>query len=185
MYALEAGDDGDFLTLVETADQFGAVDFQNARRSVDVGGLNRQLPAEPGPRVDIHILQRDGEQAGSDLLAARDNGVVFAGIEDFALRQGFFAPGDQLIRRSGHGGDHDGNFVPGIDLALDVAGNVADALDSGDRGPAEFHDKTSHGRRLRFFRQSRRPHRPGGKARIDNGAIGFLQPDGSWCRFRV
>jgi hypothetical protein len=29
-----------------------------------------------------------------------------------------------------------------------VACYIADALDIGDRGPAEFHDKTSHGRRL-------------------------------------
>ena len=40
-----------------------------------------ELPALPGARVDIHVLQRDGEQAGGDLFAGRDHGVVFPGIE--------------------------------------------------------------------------------------------------------
>ncbi len=34
--------------------------------------------------------------------------------------------------------------MAGIDLALDVARDVADAVDVGDGGAAEFHDETRH-----------------------------------------
>ena len=54
------------------------------------------------------------------------------------------APGDQLVGRAGHGRDHDGDLVAGVDLALDVARHVADAVDVGDRGSAEFHHQASH-----------------------------------------
>ncbi len=103
------------------------------------------MPALPGARIDIEILQRDGEKAGGDLLAGRDHGVVFPRVEDTPLLQGRFAPSDELIGRAGHGRDHDGDFVAGIDLALDVTRDVADAVDIGDRGAAEFHDETGHG----------------------------------------
>jgi hypothetical protein len=36
--------------------------------------------------------------------------------------------------------------MPGIDLALDMARHVADALDIGDRRAAEFHYQPSHER---------------------------------------
>jgi hypothetical protein len=58
--------------------------------------------------------------------------------------------------------------MAGIDLALDVARNVADAVDIGDRGSAEFHDETGHDG-------------------LHTGGVGWLQPDpallcegGSW-----
>jgi hypothetical protein len=34
--------------------------------------------------------------------------------------------------------------MAGVDLALDVLRDVADAVDIGDRRSAEFHDETSH-----------------------------------------
>ena len=87
-------------------------------------------------------LQRDREQARGDLLARGDDGVVFAGI---VQRRGIAAPLDQPVGGSRHGRDHHRDLVAGIDLALDVARHVADALDVGDRGAAELHHQASHG----------------------------------------
>ena len=53
-------------------------------------------------------------------------------------------PGDELVGRSGHGRDHDRDLVAGIDLALDVARDVPDALDVGDRRAAELHHQPCH-----------------------------------------
>jgi hypothetical protein len=38
--------------------------------------------------------------------------------------------------------------MTGIDLAFDVPRNVADAVDVGDGGTAEFHYQTGHGKSL-------------------------------------
>ena len=78
---------------------------------------------------------------GGDLLAGGDHGVVFARV---VQRRGLAAPGHQLVGRARHGRDHDGDLMAGVDLALDVARDVADAVDIGDRGAAEFHDETGH-----------------------------------------
>ena len=177
--ALEAGDDRDLLAFAEAPDDFGAVDVEDAGRGMRVRGQDRQLPALPGARVDVHVLQRDGEQAGGHLLAGGDHGVVFAGVEYVALLQGRRAPGDQLVGGARHGRDDDGDVVAGVDLALDVARDVADAVDVGDRGAAELHDETGHGSRSRSSTASapvaamvagRRE-----KARIDTGAMRRLQ----------
>ena len=56
--------------------------LENARRGVHVRGQDRQLPALPGAGIDVDVLQRDRQQAGGDLLAGGDDGVVFAGVED-------------------------------------------------------------------------------------------------------
>ena len=86
-------------------------------------------------------LQRDGEQAGRDLLARCDDGIVFAGIMKDAR---ITTPLDQPVGGSRHRGNHHGDLVAGIDLALDVARHVVDALDVGDRGSAELHHQASH-----------------------------------------
>ena len=78
---------------------------------------------------------------GGDLLAGGDDGVVLARV---VQRRGLAHPGDQLIGDAGHGRDDHGHSVAGIDLALDVAGDVADALDVGNRGAAELHDEERH-----------------------------------------
>src|ERR1700719_3273893 len=41
--------------------------------------------------------------------------------------------------------------MAGIDLALDVLRDIADAVDIGDRCSAEFHDETSHRDQRRIF----------------------------------
>ena len=142
--ALEAGDHRHFMTLLEALDQLRAIDFDDARGAVRVRGQDRQLPALPGPRIDIEVLERDREQTGRHLFAGRDDGIVFPRIENAPLLQRRLAPGDELVGGARHGRDHDGDLMAGIDLALDVTRDVADAVDIGDRRSAEFHDKTGH-----------------------------------------
>ena len=138
---LEARDDGDFLALTEALDQFRAVDVLDARGAVRMRGEDRQLPALPRACVHAHAFQHDREQPGGDLLARGDHRIVFARVMQ---RRCLARPGDELIGRARHGGDDDGDLVAGIDLALDVARDVADAVDIGDRRSAEFHDKAGH-----------------------------------------
>ena len=57
-------------------------------------------------------------------------------------------PGDELVGLAGHRRDDDGDLVAGIDLALDVAGDIADAVDVGDGGAAELHHDARHGKRV-------------------------------------
>ena len=75
----------------------------------------------------------------------RDYGIVFARVENAPLLQRLLAPGDELVGRARHSRDHDGHFVAGVDLALDVTRDIADAVDIGDRRSAEFHNQTGHG----------------------------------------
>ena len=82
------------------------------------------------------------QQAGGHLLARGHHRIVFAGV---VQRRGLAAPGHQLVGGARHGGDDDRHLVAGVDLALDVARDVADALDIGDRGAAELHYKAGHG----------------------------------------
>ena len=142
VHALEAGDHRDLAALLEALDQLAAVDGEDARRAVGVGGHDRQLPALPGAGIDADAFQHDREQAGRDLLAGGDHRVVFAGVVQGGRAP---APADQLVGLAGHGGDHDGDLVAGVDLALDVVRDIADAVDIGDRGSAEFHHQAGHG----------------------------------------
>src|SRR5260370_692868 len=51
---------------------------------------------------------------------------------------------DWGVGGAGHGGHDHRDLVAGRALALDVARDVADAVDVGDRGSAELHDEASH-----------------------------------------
>ena len=121
---------------LHAADQFGALDAGDARLAVRVVGADRDLPAQPGARLDPGFLQRDRQQAGGHLLAGGDDGVVFARV---VQRRQSLAVRHELVGGAGHGRDHDRDLVAGLDLALDAAGDVADAVEVGDRGAAEFH----------------------------------------------
>jgi 2-polyprenyl-6-hydroxyphenyl methylase/3-demethylubiquinone-9 3-methyltransferase len=142
VHALEAGDHRDLLALLEALDQLAAVDVEDARGAVGIAGQDRELPALPGAGVHAHALQHDGEQPGGDLLARGDHRVVFAGVVQGGA---VAAPGHQLVGLAGHGRDHDRDLVSGVDLALDVTRDIADALDIGNRGSAELHHQASHG----------------------------------------
>ena len=87
------------------------------------------------------ILKGERHQPGGDLLAGRDDDVVFARIVDSAHLP---CPFDQLIGRAGHRRHDDRDLVAGIDLVFDPAGGVLDPLDISDRGSAEFLNDARH-----------------------------------------
>ena len=72
-------------------------------------------------------------------LAGGHDRVVFARV---VQRRGVAAPADQFVGLAGHGGDHDGHVVTGVEFALHMARDVADAVDIGDRRSAEFQHET-------------------------------------------
>ena len=86
-------------------------------------------------------LQRDREQARGHLFAGCHHGVIFARIMH---RRGVAAPVHQFVGLAGHRRHHHGDIMSGIDLALDVARDVADAVDIGDGRAAEFHHEAAH-----------------------------------------
>jgi hypothetical protein len=97
---------------------------------------DRNLPALPGARLDAELLQRDRQQAGGDLLAGRDDGVVLACV---VQQRQALAVRHELVGHACHGGNHDRNLVPRLDLTLHAGRDVADAVEVGDRGAAELH----------------------------------------------
>ncbi len=113
----------------------------DARLAVHAVGADRDLPAEPGARIDPERLQRQRHQPGGDLLAGRDDNVVFARVVQPADQTG---PVDELVGRAGHRRNDDGNLVAGIDLALDPTGGIRDLVDVGDRRSAEFLNDARH-----------------------------------------
>ncbi len=146
--ALEAGDHGDFAALLEALDDRAPVDRRDARRAMRAIGGHRELPSLPGARRQPLVLQHQREQARGHLLAGSDDRVIFALIVDGAVARAsrrLLHPGDELIRLAGHGRDDDRDLISGVDLAPHMARDIADALEIGDRGAAEFHDETGHG----------------------------------------
>ena len=51
---------------------------------------------------------------------------------------------DELVSLAGHGRHDDGDLMAGIDLPLHMRGDIADPIEVGDRGAAEFHHQSSH-----------------------------------------
>ena len=141
MHALEAADDRDLLARLEALDQLLTIDVEDAGGRMRVRCGDRQLPALPRTRVHADRLQRDRQQPRRDLLAGRHHGGVFARV---VQDRGLAAPFDQLIGRPRHRGHDHRDIVAGIDLTLDVARHVADALDVGDGRSAEFHHQPAH-----------------------------------------
>ena len=88
------------------------------------------------------MLQRNREQAGSDLFASRDDRVIFAGV---VQRRQFPRPGHKFVGLAGHRGDDNRDAIAAIDLALNLEGDVSDSLEVGNRRSAELHDESGHG----------------------------------------
>ena len=95
----------------------------------------------PGAGRDPHFLQRDRQKTSRHLFARGDDGVVLARVVE---RRGVPDPGDEFVGLAGHRRDDDRDLVAGLDLALHVAGDVADAVEIGDGRAAELHDETRH-----------------------------------------
>jgi hypothetical protein len=111
-------------------------------------GLDRDLPALPGTGVHAHRLKRDGQQPAGHLFARGNDRVIFAGIVEGGVGTGDLRHGctqfDKFVGLAGHRRDHHGNLVPGVDLAFDVPGDIADPVEVGNRGAAKFHHYAGH-----------------------------------------
>ena len=77
--ALEARHDDD-LPLVEAGAQLLGAERADARPAMARVGAERRLPAEDRARRHADRLQRQGQQAGGDLLARGDHGVVLGAV---------------------------------------------------------------------------------------------------------
>ena len=128
-----------------------------------VVGLDRYLPALPRPCIDTHRLQCDGQKPGGHLLAGSDDRIIFARVIERQIAAAdlwhLLRPANQLIGLAGHGRDHNGDLIAGIHLAFDVARDIADSVQIGDRSPAEFH----HDARHRFEMPSKRSRKEPGR----------------------
>ena len=93
---------------------------------------------------DADFLQCHRQQAGGHLFARGDDGVIFALV---AQRRRFLAPTHEFIGFPGHCRHDDRDIETGVEFPFNMARDISNALDIGDRGAAEFHDKTRlHGK---------------------------------------
>ena len=117
----------------------------------------RALPCASSVRIGIcqpcqerastpDLLQGDGQQAGGHLLAGRDDGVVFARVVQRREAPGTSATSWLVAPAMAE--TTTATSLPGVDLALHASGDLADAVEVGDRGAAEFHHDARHGRQL-------------------------------------
>ena len=116
-----------------------------------VVGQNRDLPSLPGPGWNADRLQHDGQQASGYLFARSYDGVIFACVVEHV---GFAHPAHELIGCTSHRRNDNSHLVTGIDLAFDMARNVANALHVRDGRTAEFHYQDCHA----FNRSRTSPH---------------------------
>ena len=112
------------------------------------GGFDRNLPALPAARRDIHFLQRQGHEARSDVLARADDCIIFTRV---IKRRGLIHPAYQLVGFAGHGRDDDDHVIALCHLNAHALGCAADAIKVRDRGAAEFHYQSGHRRLVLTF----------------------------------
>ena len=159
--ALEAGDDR-HRPLLQGLSHAVGVDADDAGAAEGAVGLDAHLVAEERPRRYAEVVQDECRQRAGDLLARRRQDV---GLAVVGPGVGFPGQAEQPIGLTGHGGDHDRHLMAGGARTRDARRHVADAVQVGDRGPAELlyderHDSPSRGAR-------RRPYRPTGPRRVD------------------
>ena len=138
--ALETGNHR-HLAVIEAPADFGRVDPLDAGPAMGRIGVDRHLPAEPRTGADPKVLQRHRQEPAGDLLSGGDDDIVFAGVVEVRDLAG---PIDQMVGDAGHGGNHDGHLVAGVDLRLHVLGHGLDTADVGDRSAAEFLNDACH-----------------------------------------
>jgi hypothetical protein len=144
VHALEARDDG-HRARIERGPQPVAVYARDARAAVGAVGLDADLVAEEGPRRHARGLQGERGERRRHLLTGRDQGVALAVV---GRRRDAAREREEAIRLAGHRGDHDHDVMARGVRARDARGNRPDAVDVGDRGPAELlHDERHRGSR--------------------------------------
>ena len=112
------------------------VDRLDARLAVRVVGADRDLPAQPGARVDAELLQR--ERQSGPLVTCSPVATTTSYSRASCSGAMLARPVDQLVGRAGHGRDHDGDLVAGLDLALDPLGDVRMRSMSATEVPPNF-----------------------------------------------
>ena len=130
----------------------GARSCRSGSHAVDAGramhgrGLDRNLPAQPG--AGLHADGADSAMASSPAVTCSPAATTtsYSRCRHASVRPAWrrLGPGHQLVGLAGHGGDHHGDLVAALDLALHQAGDMADALDVGHRRAAEFHCNFGH-----------------------------------------
>ena len=124
----------------------GGVNVTNSGAGMGVVGFDRQLPSQPRPGHQSLRLERQCHQAGGDLLAGGDDGVVLARVHHAA---DLARPVVQLIRRPSHCRYHHRGFVTGL-KGLDDAGRDPPHVGHvRNGGSAELEDDACHLRRTR------------------------------------
>src|SRR5262245_40721285 len=149
----------------------------SSMRAVPCASLVRMGNCQPCHERALtpHAFDHEGEKSRRDLLARGHHGVVFARI---VQGRGLLAPGHELVGLAHHGRNHHGHVVARRHLALDMARDVANAVDIGDRRSAELHHQARHarlpeekGRRHRSSGEALRRERP-----IHTGGVALPQP---------
>nr|ADI19811.1 hypothetical protein [uncultured alpha proteobacterium EB000_37G09] len=86
-------------------------------------------------------MQSYCKQANGDLLAGRNNNVIFTGI---MARPDFTAPLHKLVCCTRHRRHHHSHFVSGINFRLHTLCNSADTVKISNRSAPEFLNDTCH-----------------------------------------
>ena len=123
----------------------------DARRAMHRRGDDRHLPAQPGARLHAHGVERDGQKPAGDLLARRHHDVIFALVGnslDVATDPWRLAASlvqaTSLLVSPAMAETTTATLLPALDFAFDQRGDMADALQVGHRGAAEFHRDQRH-----------------------------------------
>ena len=131
--ALETGDHGD-LAGIDGIRQAGIVKAHDAGLAMALVGLELQLPAEPGARLQATLAQRQRQEAGGDLLARGDDDVIFIVIllplELAACRT--FGQGDQLVGLPCHGRNDHGHMLTLLCAGGHNVSHVRNAIEVSD-----------------------------------------------------
>ena len=146
--SLESGHDGN-LAVCHGRDHGAAINVENARGTVRVTCEHRHLPAGPGPSLQPHGLQYDGQQTGSNLFAGRDHRVMFLHVRGNSVGSTagrcLIDPADQLVGCARHRRHNNRNFMPGGYFTRDMACNIADPFNIGDGRSTKFQYQPAQG----------------------------------------
>ena len=113
--ALEARHHRDLPLLERRSDLVAGDDAIRARPCTASVRIGTCQPSQERPGCPWSAGH--GQQAGGDLLARGDHGVVFVVARPAPGPAPGRIPGHELVGVAGHGRDHDRHLVAGIDLA--------------------------------------------------------------------